>query len=62
MVIFKPVGLDFSTDMLLQNKIENVREVVSYEPIELMALISTYLDNYENEAVKNSLITYMHGL
>ena len=62
LIIFKPAGLDFSTDMLQQNKIENVREVVSYEPVELMALISTYLDNYENEDVKNSLIAYMHGL
>ena len=62
LIIFKPAGLDFSTDILRQNRIENVREVISYDPIELMALISTYLDNYEDESVKNALITYMHGL
>lgn len=62
MIVFKPENFDFSVDIASKNKIENIREVIPYNPIELMALLLMYIDDYENENLKNALITYMHGL
>lgn len=60
-IVFKPEKLDLSVDVTSKNMIENIREVIPYDPVELMALLSMYIDDYENENLKNALITYMHG-
>lgn len=60
--IFKPEGLGISNSDLLDYGIDNVENIIIYDPIELMALITLFVDNYDNEELKEAIVEYTKGL
>lgn len=60
--VFKPKELDINMDMLKEKGLERVKDLIPYDPIELMALLELYMDNYENEALREVVTLYTHQL
>ena len=60
--IFKPEGLGISNSDLRDIGIDNIDDVIVYDPIELMALITLFVDNYDNEMLKEAIVEYTKGL
>lgn len=60
--IFKPEGLSISNSDLQGYKISQVEDVINYDPIELMALLTLFEDDYENETLKDIIVEYTKGL
>ncbi len=60
--IFKPEGLGISNSDLLDYGIDNVENIIIYDPIELMALITLFVDDYDNEELKEAIVEYTNGL
>lgn len=60
--IFKPEGLGISNSDLQDYGISNVENIIVYDPIELMALITLFIDDYDNEELKEAIIEYTKGL
>lgn len=47
---------------LKERGIEQVKELIPYDPTELIALLELYLDNYENDALRDVVTVYTHQL
>lgn len=62
LIVFKPQELDINMGNLKDNGLEQVRDMIPYNPIDLMALLELYLDNYENEELREVISTYTHQL
>ena len=62
MYIFKPEGLGISNSDLQDYGINNVEDVIAYDPIELMALITLFVEDYDNEMLKEAIVEYTKGL
>lgn len=60
--IFKPEGLSISNSDLQDYNIQQVEDVVNYDPLELMALLTLFEDDYENETLKDAIVEYTKGL
>lgn len=60
--IFKPEGLGISNSDLQDYGINNVEDVIAYDPIELMALITLFVEDYDNEMLKEAIVEYTKGL
>ena len=60
--IFKPEGLGISNSDLQDLGIDNVDDVIVYDPIELMALITLFVDDYDNDMLKEAIVEYTKGL
>lgn len=60
--IFKPEGLGISNSDLQDYGINNVEDVIAYDPIELMALITLFVEDYDNEMLKEAIVEYTNGL
>lgn len=60
--VFKPMELDINMDTLKREKLENVKDLIPYDPVDLMALLELYMDNYENDALREVVTLYTHQL
>ena len=62
LIVFKPKELDINIDKLKTEGLNSVKDLIPYDPIDLMALIDLYMDNYENEALREVITLYTHQL
>lgn len=62
LIVFKPQELDINMGDLKEKSIENVKDLIPYDPIDLMALLELYMDNYENDSLREVVSTYTHQL
>ena len=60
--VFKPKELDINMDTLKKEGLEQVKDLIPYDPIDLMALLELYLDNYENDALREVVTVYTQQL
>lgn len=60
--VFKPMELDINMDTLKREQLENVKDLIPYDPVDLMALLELYMDNYENDALREVVTLYTHQL
>lgn len=60
--VFKPKELDINMDMLKKEGLVSVKDLIPYDPVDLMALLELYMDNYENDALREVVILYTHQL
>ena len=60
--IFKPEGLSISNSVLLEEGLNNIEDVVVYNPIELMALLTLFVENYDNDTLKDIIVECTKGL
>ncbi len=60
--VFKPQELDINMDTLRKEGLEQVKDLIPYDPIDLMALLELYMDDYENEALREVITLYTHQL
>ena len=60
--IFKPEGLGISNSDLQDYGIANVDDVIIYDPIELMALLTLFVEDYDNDILKDAIVEYTKGL
>ena len=62
LIVFKPKELDINMDRLKTEGLDSVKDLIPYDPIDLMALLELYMDNYENEALREVITLYTHQL
>lgn len=62
LIVFKPKELDINMDKLKTEGLDSVKDLIPYDPIDLMALLELYMDNYENEAFREVITLYTHQL
>jgi hypothetical protein len=60
--VFKPMELDINMDMLKKEGLVSVKDLIPYDPVDLMALLELYMDNYENDALREVVTLYTHQL
>lgn len=60
--VFKPKELDINMDMLKKEGLVSVKDLIPYDPVDLMALLELYMDNYENDALREVITLYTHQL
>lgn len=60
--VFKPMELDINMDTLKREQLGNVKDLIPYNPVDLMALLELYMDNYENDALREVVTLYTHQL
>ena len=60
--VFKPKELDINMDMLKKEGLVSVKDLIPYDPVDLMALLELYMDNYENDALREVVTLYTHQL
>lgn len=60
--VFKPIELDINMDTLKRDQLTNVRDLIPYNPLDLMALLELYMENYENDALRDVVTLYTHQL
>lgn len=61
--VFKPEGLDISMGSLVdKEKIDSVKNLIPYDPIDLMALLELYMEDYNNPKLAEILNLYTHQL
>ena len=60
--VFKPKELDINMDMLKKDGLVSVKDLIPYDPVDLMALLELYMDNYENDALREVVTLYTHQL
>jgi hypothetical protein len=60
--VFKPKELDINMDTLKNEGLEQVKDLIPYDPIDLMALLELYMDNYDNDALREVVTLYTHQL
>jgi hypothetical protein len=60
--VFKPKELDINMDMLKKEGLVSVKDLIPYDPVDLMALLELYMDNYENDALREVVSLYTHQL
>ncbi len=49
-------------DKLKTAGLDSVKDFIPYDPIDLMALLDLYMDNYENEALREVITLYTYQL
>ena len=62
LLVFKPDELDITMDNLVKEELTCVKDIIPYNPIELMALLELYLENYENDNLRAAVTLYTHQL
>jgi len=62
LIVFKPKELDINMDTLNKEGLEQVKDLIPYDPIDLMALLELYMDNYEDDALREVVTVYTHQL
>ena len=60
--VFKPKELDISMSDLKNEGIASVVDLIPYDPVDFMALLELYTENYENESLREVLTQYTHQL
>ena len=60
--VFKPKELDINLATLKNEGLEQVKDLIPYDPIDLMALLELYMDNYDNDALREVVTLYTHQL
>ena len=60
--VFKPMALDINMDTLKRKQLTNVKDLIPYAPVDLMALLELYMENYEDEALREVVTLYTHQL
>lgn len=60
--VFKPKELDINMDMLKKEGLVSVKDLIPYDPVDLMALLELYMDNYDNDALREVVTLYTHQL
>lgn len=60
--VFKPKELDINMYMLKGNGLGCVNDLIPYDPVDLMALLELYMDNYENDSLREAVTLYTHQL
>ena len=49
-------------DMLKREGLEHVKDLIPYDPVDLMALLELYMDNYENDTLREIVTLYTYQL
>lgn len=62
LIVFKPKELDINMYKLKKDGFDSVKDLIPYDPIDFMALLDLYMDNYENEALREVITLYTHQL
>lgn len=62
LMIFAPKGLGLSNSSLEEAGINGNSSVITYDPLELMALMELFLEDYENDNIKEAINLYTKGL
>ena len=62
LLVFKPMELDINMDTLKREQLENVKDLIPYDPVDLMALLELYMENYEIDALREVVTLYTHQL
>ena len=62
LLVFKPQELDMTMDRLAKEELTSVKDIIPYNPIEMMALLELYLENYENDDLRAAVTQYTHQL
>lgn len=62
LIIFAPKGLGLSNSSLEEAGISGNSSVTTYDPLELMALMELFLEDYENDNIKEAINLYTKGL
>ena len=60
--VFKPKELDINMDMLNKYRLDRVKDLIPYDPIDLIALLELYLDDYANDKLREVVTLYTHQL
>jgi len=60
--VFKPIELDINMDTLKKDQLANVRDLIPYDPVDFMALLELYMENYESDALREVVTLYTHQL
>lgn len=60
--LFKPIELDINMDTLKREQLDNVKDIIPYNPVDLMALLELYLENYENDTLREVVTLYTHQM
>lgn len=60
--VFKPMELDINMDTLKKVQLANVKDLIPYDPVDFMALLELYMENYENDALREVVTLYTHQL
>ena len=60
--VFKPKELDINLATLKNEGLEQVKDLIPYDPTDLMALLELYMDNYDNDALREVVTLYTHQL
>ena len=62
LVVFKPQELDISMDTLKKEGLNGKIDLVPYDPIDLMVLLELYMENYNDDTLRNIVNVYTHQL
>lgn len=62
LIIFAPKGLGLSNSSLEEAGISGKSAVITYDPLVLMALMELFLEDYENDNIKEAINLYTRGL
>lgn len=62
LIVFKPQDLDITMGEMREIGLNRVKDLIIYDPIDLMALLELYMENYENDALREVVSTYTHQL
>lgn len=62
LIVFKPQELDITMGELNDKGLYQIMDLIPYDPIELMALLELFMDNYENDALREVVSNYTHQL
>ena len=58
--VFKPEGLDINMGAMKEEGLESVKNLIPYDPIDLMALLELYMEDYNNESLRDVVTAYTH--
>lgn len=62
LIVYKPIELDITMGELKDKGLDQVKDLILYDPVDLMALLELYMDNYDNDALREVVSTYTHQL
>lgn len=62
LLVFKPKELGINMGELKEKGLNQVKDLIPYDPIDMMALLELYLDDCENDTLREIVSSYTHQL
>lgn len=62
LMVFKPQELDINMDKLNKEGIGVVKDLIPYDPIDMLALLELYMENYDDDSLREVVTVYTHQL